>query len=348
MQSKPPACSMKVPRSAASIAIAAALVALALPLTGCTSSLQKHSVALATATAPVVDQAAAAYRAAEELHDVRVDYDAVAEFDSSQAVYNPRNIQPLLSSKDIDIRLAVLTAFQCYVRSLVDITNGVESPSLEAASQSVGSSLSSLGNTFSSSFQSAFGVTPTSTTQTTVTSTSTGTTTNSSSTSDVISSGARNGISTAVNALGLYLVGRKIKAELPQVVIKMDPNVEALCQLLEKDIDVIESQEKLDYNSIINSQTLFIRQSQAAAANPLSPQDRREQIMKLPQIVRQQRQTEAELADLRAAIVRLALTHHAFAAEAQGNNPESLKLKLSELSAAGNDLGKFYSSLPTQ
>jgi len=48
---------------------------------------------------------------------------------------------------------------------------------------------------------------------------------------------------------------------------------------------------------------------------------------------------------LRAAIVRLALTHHALAADAQGNNPESLKSKLGDLEAAGSELGRFYSSL---
>jgi len=35
------------------------------------------------------------------------------------------------------------------------------------------------------------------------------------------------------------------------------------------------------------------------------------------------------------------------ATEAQHNTPETLKEKLGELADAGNNLGKFYSSLPT-
>lgn len=320
-------------------------VLLPLALTGCVKPLATHTVALASATAPVVDQATAAYQAAEKLHDIRVDFDAVAEFDNPQTVYNPRNIQPLLSPKDIDIRLAVLKAFQCYVSSLVDITNNVQSPSLESASKSVGGSLASLGDTFAPSFASALGITPSTTTGT---SGATSTTTTSTSTSAAISTAQQNGISTAVNALGLYLVGRKIKTELPPIIVKMDASVEALCKLLEKDIDILQSQEKIDYDFIINHQTLFIRQNSTSATNGLNPQERREQIMKLPGIVRQERLTDTELTQLRASIVRLELTHHALAAEAQGNNPESLKDKLAELAAAGNDLGKFYSSLPTQ
>ena len=39
---------------------------------------------------------------------------------------------------------------------------------------------------------------------------------------------------------------------------------------------------------------------------------------------------------LRDAINKLALTHHALAAEAQHNNPETLKDKLAELAEVGN------------
>ena len=129
---------------------AAALTAciLSFSLTGCLSSLQKQSAALTAATTPVVDQAAAAYRSANALYDLRVDYDAVSYFDRrpGQPVYNPRDIQPLLSDSDIERRLVVLEAFQCYVRTLNEIASGASSPALDAASKSVGNNLTALGN----------------------------------------------------------------------------------------------------------------------------------------------------------------------------------------------------------
>jgi hypothetical protein len=67
--------------------------------------------------------------------------------------------------------------------------------------------------------------------------------------------------------------------------------------------------------------------------------------MKLPALAREQSAADERLDNLEAAITKLALTHHALAADAQGNNPESLKQRLGELQAAGESLGKFYSSL---
>ncbi|QNI30518.1 hypothetical protein H7849_15350 [Alloacidobacterium dinghuense] len=325
------------------------MLSLCLATIGCTSSLSKHSAALSTATAPVVDQAATAYRTAQALHDLRVDYDAIPEFEAAQPVYNPRNIQPLMSDKDIQVRLAVLEAFKCYVQSIVAITNGTDSKELDAASKSVGDSLSDLGNSLAPAIESTLGVATAaaSTTETTITTTTGNTTSTTSSTSSSpappITPEIRNSVSVAVNALGQFLVSRKIKKELPGKVKDMDPHVETLCKLLEQDINTLQSQEQRDYNRIINQQTLFIRET-----TTLDPQQRRAQIMKLPRTVRQQRASDEQLTDLRASLVRLALTHHALAADAQGNNSESLKGKLADLEAAGDNLGKFYSSLPSQ
>jgi hypothetical protein len=325
-------------------ALAAAL-SCGLCATGCLSPLAKHSVALSAATTPVVDQAATAYRSAETIYDMRVDYEAVREFDRPKPVYNPRKIQPLMSNKDIEVRLAVLAAFQSYVQSLVAITNGTDSPQLDSAAKSVGENLSAVGNSLAPSIASTFDIALTSsTTQTSVTTTSGNTTTTSTSSTSAppITPEVQNGISTAVDALGQFLVSRKVKKELPQAIKAMDPHVQVLCELLEKDIDTLQSLEQRDYNFIIDQQTLFIRTSPK-----LDPEQRREQIMKLPEFVRRQHTSDLQLSGLRASLVRLALTHHALAAEAQGNNPESFTSKLSELEAAGGDLGNFYSSLPT-
>jgi hypothetical protein len=46
--------------------------------------------------------------------------------------------------------------------------------------------------------------------------------------------------------------------------------------------------------------------------------------------------------------VRLALTHHALAAAAQGNNPETITARLGDVLDAGNELKTYYKSLPAQ
>jgi hypothetical protein len=91
---------------------------------------------------------------------------------------------------------------------------------------------------------------------------------------------------------------------------------------------------------MINQQTVFLRENKSMDAG-----ERQALIMKLPEMVRKQRAADEELDDLKAGLGKLVLTHHAFAAELQGNNPESIGSKLSDLSAAGGNLGKYYSSL---
>jgi hypothetical protein len=293
--------------------------------TGCLSSLNKRATALDVATAPVVDEAAAAFNSANRIHNVRVDYDAVSQFDAASPVYNPRNIQPLLSDKDIQVRLAVLAAFQEYVKSIVAITNGTDSPQLQAAATSAGENLTNLGNALAPSAAS----TPSAT---------------SSTPAPAISGAVQNVIITAVDALGQFLINRKTRKELPPIIVSMDPHVKTLCDLLESDITILKDQESRDYDFIIDQQTLFIREP----SSKLDPEQRREQIMKLPGIVREERASTQQLTQLSAAIARLEIAHHALAVEAQINNAQSLKSKLGDLEAAGSDLANFYSSLPTQ
>ena len=235
---------------------------------------------------------------------------------------------------------------------MVAITSGTDSPELQAAAKSAGENLTNLGNSLGPSIESTLGIASAaaSTTETTVTTTSgrlhlpqqPHLRLHPLPLPSLPLAAVQNGISTAVNALGQFLINRKTKKELPPIIVAMDPHVKTLCDLLVSDIAILKDQENRDYNFIINQQTLFIRKN-----TTLDPEQRREQIMKLPGIVRREQASTQQLTQLSESIARLELTHHALAAEAQGNNPESLQQKLNDLEAAGEDLGKFYSFLPT-
>jgi hypothetical protein len=150
----------------------------------------------------------------------------------------------------------------------------------------------------------------------------------------------------AMNALGQFLVNRAVEKELPGKIEEIDPHVQALCKALADDIQTLQGLEQRDYDRILNLEKQFILEDEKPGEN-VNPQEHRAEIMRLPEIARQQREANEKLAALRAAINNLALTHHALAAEAQHNNPETLKDKLAELADVGDNLGKFYSSLPT-
>jgi len=333
-----------------SAAAIAAMWVFALLVAGCSlTPLAKHATDLSAAIAPVVDQSAAAYRDAVALNQMRADYEAVVAYENKDATYNPRNTPVLLSQKDIQARLAVLAALQVYSRSLIEITKGANSPELDAASKSVGGNLTSLGNSLAPSIENVLGIdaSPASTTTTTVTTVSGSTSTTTSSTAAThLSPEVRNGISTGVNALGQFLVDRTVEKELPGKIVEMDPHVQSLCKVLADDIQTLQGIESRDYDRILNLEKQFILDDEKPG-KVVNPQEHRAEIMKLPEIARQQREANEKLASLREAINKLAQTHQALAAEAQQDTPETLKEKLSGLADVGNNLGKFYSSLPT-
>lgn len=303
-------------------AIVALCIVLSAAMCACRMHLDDSTLALEAATAPVVDKAADAYRSANALHNLRQDYDAVAEFDANDKIYNPREIQVLLSDKDIAVRLEVLQGFQLYVKSLCAMASGTDPKELGEASVSVGGQLSTLANTLMPSIQKAAGIKT------------------EASSAPAVSTEVQNGISTGLDALGKFLIAHKVKSELPSKIAAMDPHVQTLATLLASDIDVLKDVGHRDYERIINVQTLALRKDSSLASG-----ERREGIMKLPQFVRQQKEAEEKLESLRAAVVLLAKTHQQLVAEAQGKTPESLKENLEDLAAAANDLGTFYSSL---
>lgn len=331
----------------------AASLALCASLAGCSiSQLNKHANTVSVSLAPVVDQSAAAYRDAVAIHDLRGDYEAVVAFENKDASYNPRNTPVLLSPKDIQTRLAVLAALQVYSKSLIEITRSTDSPELQAASKSVGGNLASLGNTLAPSIENVLGIAASegSTTTTTVTTVSasnnTTTSTTSSRAAPLLSPEVRNGISTAVDALGQFLASRVIARELPGKIETMDPRIQVFCKTLGDDINALDGIEQRDFDRILNLEKQFILEDEQGGKNT-NPQAWRAEVMKLPGISRQQQQAHERLSSLREALNNLALAHHALAAGAQNNKPESLKQKLGDLAAAGSSLGDFYSSLPT-
>ncbi len=319
-------------------------------LTGCSvSPIAKHTVALSASVAPVVSQSSEAYRSAVALHNLRGDYEAVVAYENKDVSYNPRNTPALLSEKDIQARLAVLAGLQVYSQSLIEISQGTDSPQLQAASKSVGASLTSLGNTVAPSIDNVLGIAPpvgSTTTTITKVSDSAGATTSTTTSLTTLSPAVRNGISTGIDALGQFLASRTIEKELPGKIVEMDSTIDAFCQALATDLEALQRLGDQDYNRILNLEKGFILSDEKPGSNA-SPQELRAEIMKLPEIARQQRNTDEKLEALHAAIVKLALTHHALAAEAQRNNSELLKEKLGDLAEAGNNLGNFYSSLPT-
>jgi hypothetical protein len=150
-------------------------------------------------------------------------------------------------------------------------------------------------------------------------------------------------IATGAKALGEFLEYRAIEKDLPPLIIKLDPQITSLCKTMIGEVDAMSDAETIDFNYLLGEEKQFLMDPGIA----MSEVERRNEIAKMQELVREQHAAALQLAGLRGAIFKLAMTHHALAEEMAKANPESLKDKLGELIAAGQGLGTFYSSLPS-
>jgi hypothetical protein len=300
--------------------VAAASLAVCFLSNGCSlSPLAKHAVAFSTASGVVIDSSEDAYRAAIRLrHDEQV-VAAVYVYDTNPSWSPYTDFKPLLTPEQLNARIKVLDGLKAYAASLVELTSAKPSKDLNTAAAAVGTNLKALNQTVATDLSTAIPGVP------------------------VMSTATANGVSTAVLALGDYLIARKVKGSLPKVTQDMNQNVLTLCELLNNDIIVLRRQADVDYQTLATDEDQFIRHEGTA----LNPIQHRDEVGKLIDIAAQQKANDELLTKLQTALHTLALTHQALAAAAQGNNPESIQQKIADLEAAGQDLGDFYKSLPT-
>jgi hypothetical protein len=283
-------------------------------LAGCSiSPLARNTAEFSSAASLVVDNTQNAYRKA-----VRINADAqasllVARFDTDHPM-DPHSIRPLIDQKGLETRTKVLDGLRTYAQTIADLASGVSSPKLDEAATACGSNLKSLGDALASSTSIGINITPT----------------------------EANATSTALKALGDFLVNRQIKSSVPKIIQEMDPTIEALAKLLISDIDILRDQSKRDYEQILTQEDGFIRH----AGSSLSATERRSEIQRLPRILASESATEDMLADLKISIKKLAETHHALAVAATSKNSSSLQARIADLRASAEQLSTFYDSLP--
>lgn len=293
-----------------------ALCACVFLLAGCSlSPLANRTAAFSSATNLVVNNSENAYRAAVRLNDEAQASMLVARYDSAQPL-DPHSLKHLIDPQGLEARTEVLNGLRTYARTLADVSSGVSSAKLDDAAKSAGANLRKLGDAISASTPVGIEITPQ----------------------------EANATSTALKALGDFLASQKIKSSVPKVIHDMDPNVDAICNLLLNDIAVLRDQAGRDYEQILAQQDSFIRH----AGTSLSPTERRAEIQKLPKILANKQATDDMLANLAESIKQLALTHHALAAAAATKDAPSLEARIADLRASGERLSDFYLSLPAK
>jgi len=288
-------------------------VCLLFLLVGCSiSPLARNTAAFSSATSLVADNTQNAYRTAVRLNEEAQASLLVARYDTDHPM-DPHSIRPLIDEKGLQARTEVLDGLRTYAQTIADLASGVSSPKLDEAAAACGSNLKSLGDALASSTSIGINITST----------------------------EANATSTALKALGDFLVNRQVKSSVPKAIQNMDPTVEALSRLLSSDIDILRDQAGRDYEQILAQQDGFIRH----AGSSLSASERRAEIQRLPRILASKKATDDMLTELQLSIQKLAVTHHALAVAAASKDSASLQARIADLRASAERLATFYQSL---
>jgi hypothetical protein len=288
-------------------------VCLLFLLAGCSiSPLARNTAAFSSATNLVTDNTQNAYRTAVRLNEEAQASLLVARYDTDHPM-DPHSIRPLIDEKGLQARTEVLDGLRTYAQTIADLASGVSSPKLDEAAAACGSNLKSLGDALASSTSIGINITST----------------------------EANATSTALKALGDFLVNHQIKSSVPKAIRDMDPTVEALSRLLSSDIEILRDQAGRDYEQILAQQDGFIRHAGPA----LSASERRAEIQRLPRILSSKKATDDMLAELQLSIQKFAVTHHALAVAAASKDSASLQTRITDLRASAERLATFYQSL---
>lgn len=284
------------------------------------SPLAKRSAAFGDAASGVLRDSSNAYDTVE-----RATYNAsvsslVLDFDKSG--FDRSKIKPFLPAKDLKIRQDLLRGLQAYTDNLAEVAGDKSFTSLDKQSTALSGALVSLAA--NGELQKLI---------------------------PGANADESKGLATAVDTLARVLIERRRRAELPGIISKMQPVLEQLCDLLDKDLgnkptngtggSGLRDQLWNMYDELIDNQTDYI----AKNGSRLSPTEKSTEISKLPQLVAEQQSADAALAHTQLALRDLVKTHQALLLPEQNS---AFQARVNELVEDGQQIGAFYSGLSSK
>jgi len=289
-----------------------ASLSLLLLVSGCSvTPLEQRATEFSTAATAATLKVQNAYQLVEESYIDAQMVSLVNNFDTKG--FNATQIQSFMPSAAMRARTQMIAGLQQYATLLAEVSGNEPVTALDAQSEALGKSLQGLSDSTGLS-------------------------------SVAKSANTDMGIaSTAVDALGRILIEHKTAKELPGILSQMQKPVDDICQLLEADIGTPEggglrNQLKVDYDRLIAEQRTYIYGNEAK----MTPDERRTEIAKLPQLVTTEQQDDVTLAQTQAALKALAATNDALAASKNSKQAPAFRALLAELETEGQQIGSVY------
>jgi len=292
------------------------VLSLFLPiLAGCTlSPLSQRATTFSTAACSTILQVRNGYQVVEQSYFDAQAAHLVATFDKQG--FDPSKIQPFMRPADMKVRNQLLAGLQQYATLLAEVSGDEPIDELDKQSQALGTQLQALS------------------TDANLTALAKNTT---------VDAGL---VATAVDALGRVLIERKRAKELPAVLERMQKPIDQICRLLEEDIgdpekSGLRNQLSNDYDELVKFQTTFIFQNEGK----MTPEEKREQIQRLPRLVIEAKQADAALEQTQDALQHLATAHDALAETRASKDAPAFRSLIAQLLTQSQQLGSVYAAV---
>ena len=302
--------------------LAAAALALCLAASACDTQQYAAGIGdFGTASATVIQQTKDAYKL---VNDTVLQQQILAlTARSSPITTDPvKEFPPFLPEEDLTIRGTLLDGLQAYASALGSLT-GKAKADLDTETAKLAGSLKDLGK--NDRLQHSFRETKS------------------------ISPEAFNAAATGVEAIGNFLIDRKIARDLPAILTKTEPTIEAIAALFIHEIgDVPASNDpgglrgKLwrTYNSLIEQQTFLVNRNDPGSA------EKQQNVARLAALVAAQKNADAGLAGTQAALRKLIASHQALLRVQTA--PATFKTVIASLWAEAKAAQDFYAKLPAK
>jgi hypothetical protein len=236
--------------------------------------------------------------------------------------FHPDQIKKFLTDEDMGPRQELLKGLQIYAQSLAELSGGKPISTLDEQAKALGSQLQALSQE-SVWTQAKWKA----------------------------SEAEVQGATTAVAALGQWLIEEKRGRELPKIVRDMNGPIQQISALLISDIGQkpsengsgghgLRNQLWVQYDDLLEHQDRYIRETPT-----LAPAEKRALIEQLPKLVARQRDSDRALAVTQDALKQFVVTHEAILASKSGKDDGAFRAQIAALISEGMRLKDFYDSL---
>jgi hypothetical protein len=282
---------------------------------GCASPDAAHQIkSFSTATAQTIDNTTQAFNLVENTHFKMEVSEEVLHFDTNPG-FNPGQIQPFMGTNALRIRLDVLNGLKSYAANLSALMGNGSLTNLDLDTTAFGSTLSTLNTNL---VKDAFFK------------------------NEPVSAEELQIFTTAIEALGNWLIEYKQQEEAKKAIASMQQPVADICRLLQNDLEILRKQMLDDYKQTLQNENTYILNYLTQFNN--NPGEKRSEINELA-VLTQEINNEAALFSLMESTTAKMAAAHKNMGQVFSKNTTDISSLINEFSAESRRISNYYNSL---